>query len=164
MTPLTIIFQHSIFLGVFSYIWKYMVIMPLYKGRDDKSVVGSYRPISSWSYIGKLLEKVLTLQLNAHLHDNGLLKQVQHGFIPGSSTLTYLLVTDTYTGQIAATGHAYDIISFDFAKAFDKAPLDAVINALSEYGICETPLKWFISFLTGRTQQVRVGESYSSSA
>ena len=31
-----------------------------------------------------------------------------------------------------------------------------VIKALSKYGIYGTPLKWHISFLTGRTQQVHV--------
>ena len=51
-----------------------------------------------------------------------------------------------------------------FDIAFDKAPHKAIINALSEYGFCGAPHKWFISFLTGCTQQVRIGESYSSSA
>ena len=104
-------------------------------------------------YIGKLLEKVVTL----HLHGNGLLQQVQLGFVPGRSILSNLLVTDAYIEQLAATGHAYDIITFDFVKAFDKALCDADINALSEHGIRGTPLKWFLSFLTVRTQQVHVG-------
>ena len=68
--------------------------MPLYKGRGDKRAVGSYRPINLRSCTGKLLEKVVTLQLNVHLHDNGLLQQVQHGFIPGRFSLTNLLVID----------------------------------------------------------------------
>ena len=70
MTPLTIIFQHSIFEGVFPHIWKRAVIMLLNKSRGDKSAVGSYRPISLRICIGKLLQKVVTLQLNAHMHDN----------------------------------------------------------------------------------------------
>ena len=83
--------------------------------------------------------------------------------MPGRSTLTNLLVTDSYIGQLAVTGHGYDIISFDFAKAFDKAlHADAVNNALSEHSIRGAPLKWFVSFSTGRTPQVHVGESYSS--
>ena len=56
----------------------------------------------------------------------------------------------------------YDIISFDFAKAFEKAPHWAIVRALIDHGIRGAPLMWFISFLRGRTQQVRVGESYSS--
>ena len=138
--------------------------MPLYKGRGDKSAVGSYRPIRLCSCIRKLLEKIVTLQLNAHLPDNVLLQQVQHSFIQGRSTHNNLLVTDAYIGQIATTGYACDIITFDFAKAFDKVPHYTVINALYEDGIRGTTLKCFISFLTGRTQQVRVVESYSSSA
>ena len=161
---LSIIFQHFIYEGVFPHIWKHVVIMPLHKGCGDKSAVCSYRPISLCSCIRKLLEKVVTLQQNAHLHGNGLLQQAQHGVISGRSTLTDLLTTDAYIGQLATTGHVYDIIKFDFAKAFDKAPLDAIINALSEHVICGTPLKQFDRFLTGRTQQVCVGESYSSSA
>lgn len=70
--------------------------MPPYKDHGKKSAVDNYVLISLCTCIGKFMEKVVILQVNVHLHDNGLLKQVQYGFIPGRSTLTSLLVTDAY--------------------------------------------------------------------
>ena len=58
--------------------------------------------------------------------------------------------------------HLYDVISFDFQKAFDKAPHHYIINAISLLGICFKALLWSASFLAERTQQIRVGSHYSS--
>ena len=58
--------------------------------------------------------------------------------------------------------HSYDVISFDFQKAFDKAPHQYIINAISQLGICGKVLLWSASFLAECTQQIRVGSHYSS--
>ena len=79
------------------------------------------------------------------------------------SALSNMLGTDAHIAQRAASGYAVDIISFDFAKAFNKSPHHAVIKALADHGISGTALRWFSIFLSGRTQQVRVNASYSSS-
>ena len=68
--------------------------MVLYKDNGEKSANGSYRPINLCSFLGKSLEKVVTLQFNAHLYNNRLQQQAQHGFIPDRSTHINLLVTD----------------------------------------------------------------------
>ena len=58
-------------------------------------------------------------------------------------------------------GHAYDLHSFDFKAAFDKLPHRSVIIALSGLGVGGTALNWFSSFLSGRTQQVKVNNCLS---
>jgi hypothetical protein len=165
--PLTIIFQHSLFEGVFPDIWKDAVVTALYKGRGLRTDPGSYRPISLCSCIGKILEKIVTSQLRAHLGSHvshHLLHPAQHGFTSGRSTQTNLLSADACIAALVSANHAFDIIYFDFAKAFDKAPHHAVLRALSEHGVRGTALNWFASFLSGRTQRVRVGHAYSTSA
>ena len=57
--------------------------------------------------------------------------------------------------------HLYDVISFDFQKAFDKAPHQYIINAISHLGICGEALVWSALFLAERSQQIRVGSHYS---
>ena len=42
-----------------------------------------------------------------------------------------------------------------------KAPHQCVVDAAAHLGICGMALKWISSFITGRTQQVKVGESLS---
>ena len=58
--------------------------------------------------------------------------------------------------------HAYDVISVDFEKAFDKALHHQVLEALARVGVSNRALQWFGSFLSGRTQQVRAGDCLSS--
>ena len=46
-----------------------------------------------------------------------------------------MLVTEAYIAQIVASGHAVDIVSFNYAKAFDKSPHLAAIKILAGYGV-----------------------------
>jgi ribonucleases P/MRP protein subunit RPP40 len=45
-------------------------------------------------------------------------------------------------------------IFLDWAKAFDKVPHERLLSKLKHYGIEGQLLRWFESFLTGRTQHV----------
>jgi ribonuclease P/MRP protein subunit RPP40 len=162
--PLNIVYQHSLFEGTFPVVWKHAIIIPLYKGKGDRSSASSYRPISLCSCLGKLLEKIVHKQLLEFLANHCDLHPAQHGFTAGKSTLTNLLQFDAYVSDCISSNHAYDIIAFDFCKAFDKAPHQSVINAASSNGIKGTALKWLACFLTYRTQQVKVGKSLSTTS
>ena len=59
IAPLTIIFQHSLFEGIFPSVWKEAVVIPLYKGKGPKNSPHSYRPISLCQCFGKILERVV---------------------------------------------------------------------------------------------------------
>jgi len=50
----------------------------------------------------------------------------------------------------------------DFAKAFDTVSHCKLMCKLESYGICGPLLCWICSFLNGRTQQTRVGNSLSA--
>ena len=138
------------------------IVLPLYKGKGSRSEPGSNRPISLCSCLGKVLERVVHKQLVQFLSDRKLLSQAQHGFIAGRSIVTNMLTFDKYIGDCLMSKHPYDVISFDFQKAFDKAPHQYIINAISQLGICGKALLWSASFLAERTQQIRIGSHYSS--
>ena len=72
ITPLTIIFQHSLFEGIFSSVWKEAVVIPFYKGKGLKNSPDSYRPISVCQYFGKILEQVVQTQLTSYIYGNKL--------------------------------------------------------------------------------------------
>ena len=61
--PLSIIFQQSVYTGIFHSCWKIATVVPIYKGKGDISMPASYRPISLCSTIGKVLEKIVSNQL-----------------------------------------------------------------------------------------------------
>ena len=68
---------------------------------------------------------------------------------------------DSFITNAASVGYPFDIVSFDFKKALDKTPHEYVIQAASNIGINGKALDWLTSFLHGRTQKVRIGDSYS---
>ena len=161
--PLNIIFQHAFNESIFPAAWKHVIVLPLFKGRGERCDPSSYRPISLYPCLDKILEKVIHAQLTIYLNDNNLLCQFQHGFTAGRSTTTNMLHFDNAITDILSANHAFDIIAVDFKKAFNKAPHDCVLQAVEKMGIRGKALSWLGSFLTGRTQQVLVGDSLSSS-
>ena len=82
-------------------------------------------------------------------------------FHPMLSSTKNLLVFYAHFAKIISAGHAYDIISFDFQKAFDRTPHDLVIRAAARLEVSDKALGWLASFLAGCTQRVKVGESVS---
>ena len=99
-----------------------------------------------------------------HLTRNNLIATEQHGFLPGKSCITNLLLFMDSLTQARDSGLITDSIFFDFAKAFDKVPHQPLIHKLQEYGITGNILKWIESFLTSRTFQVRVGFTASNAS
>ena len=79
--------------------------------------------------------------------------------MPRRSTLSNLLSSDAVIADLVAGGHCYDIISFNFLKAFDKAPHSHVIRELAALDIGGKTFDWFVNFLSNCTQQVKVANS-----
>ena len=58
-------------------------------------------------------------------------------------------------------GNLVGVAYIDFARAFDTVCHSKLLCKLQSYGIAGQLLKWIQSFLTGRSQQTRVGDSLS---
>jgi len=97
--------------------------------------VNNYRPISWTSQISKVIEAVLRDAITAHLEQNCLIRDSQHGFRKGKSCLTNLLsFLDKVTDYVNEGSNIY-IIYLDFAKAFDKVPHHRLLQKLKAHGI-----------------------------
>ena len=64
--------------------------------------------------------------------------------------------------ELIDDGKSIDIVYLDFKKAFDSIPHERLLIKMKGYGITGSVLHWVRSFLSGRKQRVRVGNSYSS--
>ena len=86
----------------------------------------------------------------------------QHGFLARHSTTTNLLeCINDWTISIA--NHKSIIIAYvDFKAAFDCISHHKLLLKLSSYGIRDNLLLWIKSFLTNRSQVVRINSTYSS--
>ena len=80
---------------------------------------------------------------------------------PKRSCSTNLLETLDLITHALSNGYPVDVVYTDFAKAFDKVSHSKLVFKLKFYGFNERLLNWISSFLTGRSQQVVLGESKS---
>jgi ribonucleases P/MRP protein subunit RPP40 len=135
--------------------------VPLYKGKGARNSPSSYRPISLCSCVSKLLERVVSDQLIRHISLVRPLSASQHGFRAGRSTVSNLLACDAAIASFLDKREPFDIISFDFERAFDKVPHDLLLQTLGELNLHPCSLRWFNSFLRNRTQRVIIGKAAS---
>ena len=58
-------------------------------------------------------------------------------------------------------GNLSGILLLDFRKAFDLISYDLLLQKLAIYGLKDSTLKWFKSYLTERKQLVSIGRATS---
>ena len=66
--------------------------------------------MSLTSVVGKLLEKILRDRIYAHLEENGLVSDRQHGFVGTRSCLTNLIEFFEEVTKIIDEGRAVDVV------------------------------------------------------
>lgn len=134
-------------------------IIPLLKDDSlDPNVLKNYRPVSNLCFLGKLIERVVLKRLNEHLNKQGLHCPEQYAYKKDHSTET-LLIKITNDLLIAADEKSATVVMLlDLSAAFDTVDHNLLLTILEkEIGIGGTVLKWFRSFLTGRSQRIRLG-------
>jgi ribonuclease P/MRP protein subunit RPP40 len=156
--PLAHIFNMSIQDLQFPSPWKYGHTIVLPKTADPE--VTDTRPITLLTIPSKILERfALNSVLPAIRDDAG-----SHQFCKSASSTLCALVTlhDHVTILLDIPAHyGVCIISYDFAKCFDKLSHDVILKRLIE---CHYPpdfIKWTKSYLSNRTQSVRIGNCIS---
>ena len=79
----------------------------------------------------KILEVIVKNQLQIHIDATSPLSSVQHGFQKGHLTIKNLLSCDAAIAKYLNVRSAFDIITFDFKRAFDKVPHSLLIKSLT---------------------------------
>ena len=108
------------------------------------------------------MESFIKKSLNEHLINNNILSKHQFGFVSGRSTITQLLVTLNDWLFNLDNDVPTDAAYMDFRKAFDSVPHKRLINKLKAYKIDGPILNWIISFLSNRSQYVKLNNVSSS--
>ena len=158
--PIALLFKHSLATGTVPDIWKRVAVTPIHKG-DDRHKAGNYRPITITSVLCRMLEKIIKKSIMENFVSSNVLPKQQHGFVNRKSCLTNLLETMEEITKWQDLGIPVDEIYLDFAKAFDKVPHQRLLYKLRKLGIEGVLLTWIESFLSGRSQSVKVRNSQS---
>ena len=162
---LTVLVNASLSCGSVDGIKEAMVRPLLKKSGLDYDTFQNYRPISNLSFISKLVERVVLVRLNAHMAANNLHNDNQYGYKKFHSTETLLLkfMNDILIAVDKQFGVV--VLLIDLSAAFDTVDHKLLLSILyHDIGIKGTALKWFHSFLVGRSQRVIVGNSLSEPA
>ena len=162
ISPLTFVFNLSLVDGIVPSKMKTAKVLPVYK-KGNADDVGNFRPISLLTSFSKLLEKLIYSRTIRFLNTCNILVNSQFGFHQKHSTTHVIIMLIDKVGKaIDNMSHTVGIF-LDFSKDFDTINHEILLYKLSHYGIRGKTLKWFRSYLTGRTQFVSINHPNSNS-
>ena len=152
--------------GVVPLSLKKAVVTPLIKKPSlPKEELKNYRPVSGLCFISKLVERVVASQLKGHLDENNLGNHYQSAYKTGHSTETALLCIKNDVHTSLSKGMSTALVLLDLSAAFDTIDHGALLNCLSSwFGFRGVALEWFSSYLAGRVQSIKVGDTLSDTA
>ena len=158
--PLSLLVNQAFNTGVFPSKLKLAKVIPLFK-KGDKTSIENYRPISLLPCMSKVLEKIINIQLFDYFQSNNLLYKNQYGFRKHHSTeFASLELVDTIQQQLDLKLDPFAVF-LDMSKAFDTLDHEILMQKLSFYGVQNTSLNLFKSYLSERSQFVSIGGTSS---
>ena len=166
LTPLfTDIVKTSLSKGVFPNTLKISHLSPCLKKPDlDKDLFPNFRPIANIAFLSKVLEKTVAVQTQDFLNSNNLYPSFQSAYRKFHSTETALLKVTNDILRTLDNHQDVILVMLDLSSAFDTLDHDILLARLESYfGFSDTVIKWFKSYLTGRSQSVVIGDVVSTS-
>lgn len=82
--------------------------------------MGSYRPGSFTSVLGKVMEKILLESISKQMKDKKVIRSTQHRFTKGKSRLTNLIAFYSEVTSFVDDGRTVCVVYLDFSRQADK--------------------------------------------
>ena len=155
-TPIGLLANASLKSGSFPSAWKKSNVVPIFK-KGDKTSITNYRPISLLPCTSKVIERIVFNELYDHCMKHNLLSEKNSGFKKKDGTVNQLIHLTNKIYQGMDDGNEVAMIFLDLSKAYDRICHKRLLFKLKEIGIGGSLLKWFESYLSGRSQRVVYG-------
>ena len=152
----------SLCTGIFPKMLKITKILPSLKKGKDPCEPSSYRPISSLTMLGKLVERSGYDQLQQHLEKHKIITKNQHGGRKHHSTTTCLLEIQEAYQKAKSQGQKTAILGIDLSSAYDLCSHEVIDQQLKIAGASFLVRKWSLSFLSQRNQVCEVNSKQSN--
>ena len=137
-------------------VWKLADVSPLPKVKRVTHPQKELRPISLTCSLSKVAEEFIV----ADYIKPAVIKIIdpnQFGTIPDSSTVMALIsMVQKWLRETDGTRSTVRVLLFDYRKAFDLVDHSTLIEKLQQMDIPNSVINWIISFLSGRTQRVKL--------
>ena len=151
--------------GYFPTVCKKAIVKPLLKKQNLDRELKNYRPVSNLSFISKLIEKCVCVQISKFKSDNKIGEPLQSAYKEKHSTETAIIwIFDQMLWQLN-DNNAVLLTLLDLSAAFDTVDHSILLDQLRiTQGISSDALAWFRSYLENRMMQVCVDGQYSETA
>ena len=158
--PLYSLFRMSLDTATLPLDWKTGIVRPYLKGGDTADPA-NYRPICMSSVVIKVLEKLVRNVLDHFLARKGFFSSAQHGFVPGRSCITNLMLSREQWCDAWGARLPVHVILIDFSKAFDRVNHRLLLDKLMALGVSGLLSNWISAYLRNRIWKVAIGDSFS---
>jgi len=152
--------------GIFPTTLKHAIVKAILKKMNmECNELINYRPVSNLSFLSKVIEKCVSLQLTNHLRENGLQELYQSAYRSAHSVETALLCVTNDILTALDRKQSVVLLLLDLSAAFDTLDHNIMLRILeNRLGITGVALKWLKSYLTDRTQHVSLNGHNSAPA
>jgi hypothetical protein len=113
---------------------KKATVIPIHKG-GDRPLVTNYRPVSLISVMCKQTEHVIASYVRQMWDKNDWLYEGQHGFRPGYSCESQVLMVCKEFADSLDNGERIDAIIIDFSNAFDLVSQGRLLTKMQPSGV-----------------------------
>ena len=132
-------------------------VRPIYKKAyhfDRKN----YRPVSILPLLSKVYERVIYEQTSYYFEPS--FNEILCGFRKAHSTQHGLFkLLTSCQNSLDRSGFVCSIL-IDLSKAYDCLPHDLLLAKLQAYGLSKESVRLFLSYLTNRTQRIKIGSTF----
>jgi len=151
--------------GIFPTSLKQAIVLPrLKKTTLDPCSLASYRPISNLTLISKVVERIVTSRLVRHAEENQLFPVRHSSYRRSHSTETAMLCVHNDLVRAVDNKEVTALVLLDLSSAFDTVDHSTMLTVLHRrFGVEESAMDWFTSYLSDRTQTFRLNDQMSSS-
>ena len=137
--------------------FKLALLIPLLKNVGLEVIKPNFRPVSNLPYASKMIERAVANQMVEHMKQNDLFEPLQSAYKEGHSTETALLKVQNDLLVAMDNQRVSILVLLDLSAAFDTVNHRLLLKRLNDRcGVVRDALKWFESYLTDRSQTVKV--------
>ena len=125
--------------------------------------MSNFRPVSNLTFISKIIEKCMLLQLNHHCDKHNLQPDYQSAYREHYSCKTAVLKLSNDILWAMEKQHVTCLVALDLSTAFDTVDHPTLLSVLKcKFGLENNAIQWFDQYLRPRSFKVTINGKNSS--